>query len=132
MPDGSVISNITLTSPSTVPTITDLKASTLSLSAFAEGIYTISITEKTLTDTYNKVINVLNTCSTRCCLDKLISTLDPDSCSASDETIKRITKIEYYLQAAVFAASCSKFAKATKNLKAAQDMCAQINCGCNK
>lgn len=131
LPDSTVVDNLVLTLPTINPTITVISKSTLGIQSLPEGIYQISITETSSTNIYTKVINTLNYCSTQCCLDKLISTLDISDCNCSTESLMQVNKMEYYLRAASDAASCNKSTKATKLLKAAQDLCSQKKCDCN-
>lgn len=140
LPDGTVLSSLPLTHPTVppdAPAITIFSATDLGLASIPEGIYKFTISESTIgsesafQDTYTKVISTLNYCSTQCCLDKLIASLDLSDCECNEGNLKQVNKMNYYLLAAKDAASCNKANKANKLLKAAQDLCSQKKCNCN-
>ncbi len=104
----------------------------LSSSTFADGIWLITYTVTTEAGIpYNLNSTILLTCAIQCCLDKLIATIDiDDKCDCNSDTLKTADALDWFLQAARYAAQCDKPNKAQKLLERAQFLCNQKNCNC--
>lgn|SRR3990167_1683229 len=72
-------------------------------------------------------------CALKCCLDKLLATLDTCDCcddkSANTKNL-RVRMAYIYLEAAHAAASCGKYERAQALLDFVSEVCAEASCNC--
>lgn len=130
-PAGTVYT-VTATLPS-VDTDTVITPTSLGLSSdtFDDGIWLITYTVSTVNIPYSLNSKVLLTCSVQCCLDKAIAAINIDGkCDCNSDTLKTVDAIDWFLQAARYAAQCDKPNKAKKLLERAEFLCTQKKCSC--
>lgn len=131
-PDGTVVTAIPCTLPTTQPTETSITATQLGV-AVEDGIYTIRYYVTDGINTYDITKSPLYYCNIQCCLDKLVAQLKVDTCCDCDnEALDAANRLDWYIQGAISAADCEKPNKAKKNLAAAQFMCTQRKCNCQR
>ncbi len=101
---------------------------------FSDGIYYIKYTIKYMKGAVEYSIftnqNVLLTCQTRCCVDKLfhMASQTKECADCDSNLLNKALEAEAYLKSAEFAAGCGKIEMAKKNLAKAQWICNTKNC----
>ncbi len=104
------------------------------LNKISDGIYNITYTIDGETKTYQ----VLFTCNTQCCVDKLLNSaigeyLCGENCTTSESIQSALKARALLLQATKWAFGCGQITKAQQLLNAANKICntnATSNCGC--
>jgi hypothetical protein len=104
------------------------------ITAFPDGIYYIKYTIKYMKGAVEYSIftnqNVLLTCQTRCCVDKLfhMASQTKECADCDSNLLNKALEAEAYLKSAEYAAGCGKVEMAKKNLAKAQWICNTKNC----
>lgn len=138
--DESTTETFTLTSTVNAATIIDgrfllddLVPSDFGLSddSFEDGIINFVYTVTDGSTEYTYELNVLNTCTVECCIQKMRVNFHKELCGCDWENYwEQYNNALMTLEDIKWAFSCGDFTKAKKALKALQKICKIVNCQC--
>lgn len=103
----------------------------LASGSFDDGIinFVYTITDGATEYTYD--VNVLNTCSVECCIQKMRANFKKELCGCDWDTYwEQYNNALMTLEDIKWSFSCGDFTKTKKALKALQKICKIVNCSC--
>ncbi len=104
--------------------------------SMADGIYVIKyqvdfLNFNSQVVSYNVVKTILLSCSTKCCIDKMIAKIPESDCSCEDKQLKNALLAFGLYQALINAGKCGSVSAVSNLLSRLTKLCSSANCGCS-